>query len=216
MRWIFFDLGWTLVNEIEAHRARFEELQPMLEQQGVEMTWLDFETACEDAATEFSPSPFLGALTNLGISTAFRKEIVQVAKYRKDLETIYEGVPEMLASLAKHHRLGIIANQSAGTIHRLKRWKLDHFFSCIVASAEAGLSKPDPRIFELAIDETQCAAQDALMVGDRLDNDIGPAKRAGWSTARILQGFSRNQEPRNQAEKPDMTCDSIAHLKELT
>jgi hypothetical protein len=70
------------------------------------------------------------------------------------------------------------------------------------------------------LDESVVVAHDEELwdvpLGDRLDNDIGPAKRAGWGTARILQGFSRNQEPRNLAERPDITFDSIAHLKELT
>jgi ribonucleotide monophosphatase NagD (HAD superfamily) len=50
------------------------------------------------------------------------------------------------------------------------------------------------------------------MVGDRLDNDIAPAKRLGMQTIRVLQGFARHQRPRSAAEEPDHTIRAIADL----
>jgi FMN phosphatase YigB (HAD superfamily) len=41
------------------------------------------------------------------------------------------------------------------------------------------------------------------MVGDRLDNDIRPAKQLGWQTIRALQGFAWVQVPRDADEEPD-------------
>jgi FMN phosphatase YigB (HAD superfamily) len=82
----------------------------------------------------------------------------------------------------------------------------------IVASAEAGIAKPDPRIFAHAQASAGCQAEDATMVGDRLDNDIGPAKSAGWRTVRVLRGFSRLQRPRCEEERPDLTISSLAEL----
>jgi len=50
------------------------------------------------------------------------------------------------------------------------------------------------------------------MVGDRIDNDIGPAKSQGWNTIRVRQGFSRFQRPRGPGEVPDMTIEKIGEL----
>ena len=50
------------------------------------------------------------------------------------------------------------------------------------------------------------------MIGDRLDNDIRPARLRGWKTVRILQGFARFQSPRDQFDEADAT---VAELGEL-
>jgi len=50
------------------------------------------------------------------------------------------------------------------------------------------------------------------MIGDRLDNDIRPARLLGWKTIRIMQGFARFQSPRDSADEADFT---VANLSEL-
>jgi FMN phosphatase YigB (HAD superfamily) len=50
------------------------------------------------------------------------------------------------------------------------------------------------------------------MIGDRLDNDIRPARVLGWKTIRIMQGFARFQIPRDQLDEADLT---VANLSEL-
>jgi putative hydrolase of the HAD superfamily len=49
----------------------------------------------------------------------------------------------------------------------------------LVVSEEAGASKPDPRIFEIALARAGCAAEEAVMVGDSWTNDILGARAAG-------------------------------------
>ena len=49
------------------------------------------------------------------------------------------------------------------------------------------------------------AASEAVMIGDRLDNDIRPARLLGWRTVRVLQGPGRFQSPRDSWDEPDLT-----------
>jgi FMN phosphatase YigB (HAD superfamily) len=52
-------------------------------------------------------------------------------------------------------------------------------------SFELGFSKPDPRVFgrlTAALERRGILPKEVLMVGDRLDNDIEPARTAGWRT----------------------------------
>ena len=58
----------------------------------------------------------------------------------------------------------------------------------MIASAEEGVSKPDPRIFEIALGRADCKAEHAVMIGDRIDNDVVPAKKMGMKTVWIRQG----------------------------
>jgi FMN phosphatase YigB (HAD superfamily) len=67
------------------------------------------------------------------------------------------------------------------------------YISTCLCSFELGLEKPDPAIFKLALDHAGCAASQAVIIGDRLDNDIRTARLLGWKTIRVLQGFARFQ-----------------------
>ena len=72
--------------------------------------------------------------------------------------------------------------------------------------------KPDPRLFHLSLNRAGCPADEALMVGDRLDNDIAPAKAVGMQTVWIRQGFGGLQVPRSDAYRPDQTIQSLRDL----
>lgn len=212
VKWIFFDLGWTLVDETEAHRSRLHALRGQLERLDKHYSIDELVVLCEQSASDFVVNPFQGVLKQLGLSPIQINEVGSYGHYAKGSECLYPRVPELLATLFREYKLGIIANQSIGTEKRLSRWGIKDYFTIVFASAEFGLSKPDPKIFAAALSEADCTPEEALMVGDRLDNDIGPAKAQGWCTTRVLQGFSRYQKPRNEEEIPDITISTIQEL----
>ena len=57
--------------------------------------------------------------------------------------------------------------------------------------------------------------EEAAMVGDRLDNDIAPAKRLGMRTVRILQGYGALSRPRDGWDEPDHTVSALLELPSL-
>jgi HAD superfamily hydrolase (TIGR01509 family) len=128
------------------------------------------------------------------------------------LERPFPGAGDVLRELSRRYRIGIIANQPAGTQDRLRLHGWGDFIAECISSAEEGLLKPDPRIFHLALSRTQCSARDAVMIGDRIDNDIRPAKALGMRTVRLRQGASRFQQPRDAADEADVTIDDIRNL----
>ena len=138
---------------------------------------------CERAATDFAPSPFRGMLARLDLSNDQIDTVMDSFRYVSENEVLYPGVPELLSALSERFHLGVVANQSKGTEGRLARWRIREYFSLVIASAEYGLAKPDPRIFSAALSHAQCESEEALMIGDRLDNDIGPAKSQGYKRA---------------------------------
>lgn len=211
-KWIFFDLGWVLVDETEAHRARLAETSALLAPVGLHLSTDQLMARCEQAATDFERSPFLGMLTRLGLSAAHMARVKNSVRYAKEYERLYPGAREKLAFLSERFKLGVIANQSEGTERRLSQWDIKRYFTVIFASAERGLAKPDPRVFAEVLSDAGCHPHEALMVGDRLDNDIGPAKAQGWSTARVLRGFHRFQRPRYPHEVPDITVSAVEEL----
>lgn len=60
---------------------------------------------------------------------------------------------------------------------RLAHARISQWFSDVIISQEVGLSKPDPRIFELALGGVD--RREALMIGDGLRSDVQGANRAG-------------------------------------
>ena len=70
---------------------------------------------------------------------------------------------------------------------------MHQYFDVIAASAELGYAKPDKEIFEKALELAGCTAEESVMVGDRLDNDMIPAKAIGMETVWIKNGLAQYQ-----------------------
>jgi FMN phosphatase YigB (HAD superfamily) len=66
--------------------------------------------------------------------------------------------------------------------------KLDLPADLIATSDDWGVSKPDRSFFRALISAAPCEASRIVYVGDRLDNDLKPAKAAGMRTAFIRRG----------------------------
>lgn len=140
---------------------------------------------------------------------------VKMPAWHTEMERLYPDARPCLNKLHQHYSLGIIANQPPGTRERLHRHGILQFFDLIVASAEEGLSKPDRRIFETALQKSGCAPDQAVMIGDRIDNDILPARQLGIHTVWVRQGFWQYWKITNEAERPDYQVDNLAELCKL-
>lgn len=95
---------------------------------------------------------------------------------------LVRGVPGALDAVKALHerfRLGIIANQPPQAWDFLEQKGLLSFFDVVVLDSQHPVSKPSTAIYRIALEEAKVDPQDALMVGDRLDNDIIPARRTG-------------------------------------
>jgi FMN phosphatase YigB (HAD superfamily) len=64
-----------------------------------------------------------------------------------------------------------------------------------VGSSERwGVEKPDPGFFARIVEEAGAPAEEILYVGDRADNDIGPALAAGLRAIRVRRGAHAREE----------------------
>jgi FMN phosphatase YigB (HAD superfamily) len=212
--WVFFDLGSTLVDESQADLQRFEVVRQILAAGGRPTGHEELVRCIEAAAAGFSGRFFAGMLDRLGLDPGLAGEVLRGAPYSHDRERLYPGTAELLSDLAGSYRLSVIANQGLGAEGRLKAWGIRDHFASVHSSAELGLEKPDPRIFENALRAASCPAGEAVMVGDRLENDMAPAKKLGFKTIRVVQGIARVQQPRDEFEKPDRAVSSIEEIRE--
>ena len=90
------------------------------------------------------------------------------------------GAHELPEALHPRARIGIVSNNLLEEqTEKLQYCGLDRFIDALVVSEEAGISKPDPAIFQLALDRLGVPADEAVMVGDSWAADIVGARRAG-------------------------------------
>lgn len=93
----------------------------------------------------------------------------------------YPYTLETLRKLRENgYKLGMISNAFSLSFEPVvTQYHLADFFDVIVASYEVGLLKPDPRIFELALNRLEASSKETLMVGDSLFDDIQAAEALG-------------------------------------
>ena len=85
----------------------------------------------------------------------------------------------LLENLKRHYRLGVISNNFGNTQGWCDDYNLSPLMAVIVDSAVAGVSKPDARIFQIALNEMGVAPENAAYIGDSFSRDVVGAKNAG-------------------------------------
>ena len=197
IKWIFFDIGSTLVDESVAVFKRVERT--------VANTTIGFDDfyAKMVEISKHDQNSYHKTLEYYGLKSA---------PWNSDDELVYPEAEACLQELHKRYKIGIIANQVPGSRERLEKIGLLKYIDIVVASAEEGVAKPDLRIFRIALDRVNCKAEEAVMVGDRIDNDILPANELGMITVWIKQGLGGLCEPTIDSEIPDYTISDLSEL----
>ncbi len=197
--WLFFDIGSTLVDERAAYDRRIREM--------IVGTGLTFEQV-DEARRDFARQGLDG---NSHIISHFQ---LKKTPWHSEEETLYPDVKPVLEWLRERgFRLGVLANQAPGLEQRLENWGIAGYFSLLVSSAEIGAAKPDRAIFERALALAGCSPERAVMIGDRLDNDIFPAKACGMQTIWLRRGLAKLQSAGQAQGKADAVIDGLDELR---
>ncbi|MEZ0541557.1 YjjG family noncanonical pyrimidine nucleotidase [Fibrella arboris] len=94
-----------------------------------------------------------------------------------------ESALDILNHLHGRYRMHIITNGFAEIqAVKMAAAEIAHFFDEIVTTQSADAKKPNPRIFEFALQATGASKTDSLMVGDNYEADILGAKAVGLDT----------------------------------
>ncbi|MEP6809937.1 MAG: HAD-IA family hydrolase [Chthoniobacterales bacterium] len=92
---------------------------------------------------------------------------------------LYPEVSAVLEQLRSHYPLAVISNFDGRLRLILERLGIAPSFSSVVISSEVGSDKPDPYIFQRALELNGCTAADGLHVGDDPVRDWGGAAAVG-------------------------------------
>jgi beta-phosphoglucomutase len=116
-----------------------------------------------------------------------------------------DALPALEALRAMGLPLAVLSNFGTHLRALLERMDILRFFDFVLVSAEAGLAKPDPRIFDLVVEKIGRPRHRLLYVGDHVGDDIEGARGAGLGTVLIDR----------RDHQSEALCPRIASLHEL-
>ncbi|MDE5804287.1 MAG: HAD family hydrolase [Lachnospiraceae bacterium] len=200
IKWLFFDVGSTLVDESAVYESRMRNVAKMAN--------VTYEYVYETAIGFYKENK-KGDLETMKLLN------VEKPEWKHEDEILYSDAENCLKKLSGKYKIGVIANQSLGTEKRLENFGLLKYIELVIASAEEGIAKPDKRIFEIALNRANCEPWQAIMIGDRIDNDIVPAKKLGMRTIWIKRGFYRYWNITREEEKADYEVNNLTEIFEF-
>lgn len=169
---VVFDLGETLVDETRLWRIIAEAVQvPFLTVAGV------LGGVIERHEHHHRLFDALGVTSTHAIDHGYRLA-------RDDFYP--DALPVLTRLAAEGYRLGLAGNQPAGAVAQITALGLP--VDLVAASEAWGISKPDPAFFARIGVELGLPPDRIAYVGDRLDNDVLPAQRAGMIGVFIRRG----------------------------
>ncbi|HZP82650.1 MAG TPA: HAD family hydrolase [Chthonomonadaceae bacterium] len=220
IKWVFFDIGDVLFDEDVPHLYYFHSLLLAMRRNGVKVQWDEYHmriqacvrvkpgTAVTDAARHYVPDAALW-------DKIFQEGRAEYELMRKPRPygLLLDDITAVVQELRQDFRLGIVANQHPPILQALDDYGIGPLFDVKAIDEVVGLSKPDPAIFHWALEQAGCAPEEAIMIGDRPDNDIAPANTVGMATIRFRRGLLYSlYDPRHDSERADIVVRETPRL----
>jgi HAD superfamily hydrolase (TIGR01662 family) len=185
LKWIFFDMGGVLIDDEPAMLHFYRGLYDRCREKGCLNSHDEIFALREELLGQGDGRHWITVGKKLlgdewhdlytELSTDLRQRHVE-------LNIPYPGVSEMLDELSKKYKIGLAANQFSECRDTLVARDWLKYFSILGISEDMGLRKPDPEFFRRLLEQSRAAPEDCVMIGDRIDNDIVPAKALGMRT----------------------------------
>jgi HAD superfamily hydrolase (TIGR01509 family) len=203
-----FDVGETLIDETRIFQRWADRMGiPRLAFLGTLGAVLNSGGEVSDAFRLMRPGLDVGAEI-----AAWREEDPHGLREGFDGEDLYPDVRATLAALrGRGLRVLLAGNQPAQARPALEAMGLA--VDGVVVSEEWGVAKPDPEFFRRVAEVAGHDPADIVYVGDRVDNDVLPAKAAGMHAVLLRRGphgYVHSQRP--EARKADAVLDDLTGL----
>jgi len=186
IRWVFFDVGNVIMNDDPTMAFLYIELHRALAARGREIPFAALLEERERDIRAHGPGHWyrLGEkyLGTDGLHSLMHHCATCIRADYLACHNLLPGMAATLERLAREFSLGLLANQLRESLDAFAALGLKRHFRVYAVSELIDLKKPEPEIFDWALREAGCAPAEAIMVGDRIDNDIVPAREKGMWT----------------------------------
>lgn len=215
---ILFDVGGPLDMEFAWEIAVDTAIAAACALEGIRVDEEALSAASRRAVEVFAPDAYAHMVETLCGGDPQAVERVQRRRRQTlsglDTFQLRPGIDGLLERLVAHGLLlGIVANQPAAAAARLQRAGVARHFRHMGLSGVVGVRKPEPEIFLGAAAALGVPIARCIMVGDRIDNDIAPAKALGMAAIRFRSGRHARQQPRSPREVPDADVVDVMELE---
>lgn len=184
--WVFFDLGDTLLNEDRLRYRLFQMLLEAIRAEGTrQITFRELIDLRETYLRNGRTAVHYAIAGDILSPAGYDRWAAAVAKFVAEEGPRWvfpiPGAREALAEISLHP-LGIVADQPRALLAQFAGWGFEGVFSVIALDSLVGFHKPDLRLYQWALEEARCAPPDGIMVGNRIETDVLPAKKLGMRT----------------------------------
>jgi HAD superfamily hydrolase (TIGR01662 family) len=214
---VLFDVGGPLDMEFAWEIAVDGAIAAACGLEGIRVDQAMVEEASEAAVAAFAPDAYRHMIETLcgdPVTTERVRQRVRAMVGNLDVFQLRPEIDGLLRRLRERGlRLGIVTNQPEAARERLVRAGIGDLFDHKGLSGITGFSKPDPRAFQMAAEALELSAAACIMVGDRIDNDVVPARALGMAAILFRSGRHRRQRPRSPAEEPDAVVTDVRELE---
>ena len=168
LRAIFFDLGGVILRtEYQAPRERLAERLNMT-YEDISKIVFEAETARKASTGEISVKEHWLAVTRKLRLPAAEAESIRTEFFAGDV--IDRELLDFIRSLRPRYKTGIISNAWGDMREYIVKHQFDDAFDMLIISAEIGLMKPQPEIYQRALKQAQVEANEAAFIDDTSEN----------------------------------------------
>lgn len=128
---------------------------------------------------------------------------------RSTRHILFPDALPFLDSVAGRYRLALVTNGSPDVQRcKINGGGIGDYFDFIAVSGETGHAKPHSSIFSLTLEKLGASANEAIMIGDRLKNDIAGANAMGITSVLV----NRSGEEKKGGARPDYIVSGLAEI----
>lgn len=223
MKAVLFDFGGTIDTNGVHWSEKFWEYY---ERFGIAVSKAEYERAFVATERELGEVPVLRTATfyetlrkQLRLQFKFLRLDARDERLQRMLDACYKDVDQtirkakpLIEDLSMRYRLGIVSNFYGNLETVCQEFELFRFINTMVDSVLVGLRKPDPAIWQLALENIAVAPEDAWVVGDSYERDIVPPKKLGCGTIWIKK---KSWSMPESTELADHTITSLEEVRPI-
>ena len=210
---VLMDIGGPINDETDQERL-FDDAALDAIRQFREVSAEEYVDICKRVVDSFAPRAYSAILWELAQHDKDRFDALCSFVKAHGFERFHlrPEAPEILDALSKQYKLGIVANSGREMLQHMQDAGILDYFTSRRTGEMVEMYKPNMKYFELVLDDLEALESEAVMVGDRVDCDVVPARMMGMKTVRLRVGRHKDQKPRMPTEIPDAEITSITEL----
>lgn len=190
--WLFVDIGGVLLDNRPLFDALYRYVADWLNGHGTPVTLEQVHATRDRFARQGVDGVYKRVMWDLAPDDDAASSLLSdfrdwLEPRQFELNPLFDGVPETLATLAERYQLALAANQGAYIHDLLREHGIHRYFSASAIAGEIGVAKPEEGFFRHLLDVTGVPPERAVMVGDSVANDLNPAHLLGLRTVLVAE-----------------------------